>query len=180
VSRAPSTRTAPPRRAAALRRARPARRAPPRPLDDTDRRIVVALSRDGRRPYRDIARELGISEGTVRVRMTRLLDQGLLRVTVVGSPLALGIEVVAVVLINVKPGQVDATARALGACRNVRFVGLSFGAADIIIQTLHPSVDDLHEFMTARLPALAPAITRTETFQLAAVRKSSWTWEEWF
>jgi Lrp/AsnC family transcriptional regulator for asnA, asnC and gidA len=80
------------RRAVLRAKAHPARQAPPRPLDDADRRIVVALSRDGRRPYRDIARELGISEGTVRARMTRLLDEGLMRVTVVGSPLALGIE----------------------------------------------------------------------------------------
>ncbi len=161
-------------------KARATRKAPPGPLDETDRRIVVALSRDGRRPYRDIARELGISEGTVRVRMARLFDEGLMRVTVVGSPLALGVEVVAVVLIRVKPGHIDATARILGTCRNVRFVGLSFGAADIIIQTLHPSMDDLHDFVSERLPGLAPAITQTETFQLAAVRKSSWTWEEWF
>jgi hypothetical protein len=80
------------------------------------------------------------------------------------------------VLIRVKPRHIDTTAKLLGTCRNVRFVG----AADIIIQTLHPSMDDLHAFVSELLPKLAPAITKAETFQLAAVRKSSWTWKEWF
>lgn len=152
----------------------------PEGLDRTDRRIVSALARDGRRPYRDIARELGVSEGTVRARMARLQEEGLIRVTAVGSPLALGVNVVALSLIRVKPGHVSEAAKTLSGYKNVRFVATSFGSADIIIQTLHPDMRDLQRFIGDEVPRAVPAVTNTETFQFAEVQKSTWTWGDWF
>ena len=58
-----------------------------------------------------------------------------MRVTLVGSPLALGVGVVVMILLRVKPGFVRETAEALGRFPTVRFVGFSFGSADIIVQS---------------------------------------------
>jgi Lrp/AsnC family transcriptional regulator for asnA, asnC and gidA len=149
-------------------------------LDHTDRAIIAALARDGRMSFRNIARQLDISEGTVRTRMTRLQDENLIRVTLVGSPVALGGGVSAMVLLRVKPGHVRETAEILGNLKNVRFVGLSFGPADIILQSLHKDVGDLHRFVSELIPEVAPAVTSTDTFQIADVTKSSWTWGDWF
>jgi Lrp/AsnC family transcriptional regulator for asnA, asnC and gidA len=149
-------------------------------LDRLDRRIIAALARDGRSAYREIARALGVSEGTIRARVAKLLDDGLIRITVVGSPLALGVNISAVVLIRVKPGCVQETAEILARYPNVRFVGTSFGSADIVIQTLHGNPRDLHRFVSQVLPEAAPAVTSTETFQLADVLKSAWTWGDWY
>ena len=150
------------------------------PLDRIDRHLIAALARDGRRSYREIARALDVSEGTVRARLGRLLDEELVRVTVVGSPLALGVGVVVVILLRVKPGFVRQTAEALERIPTVRFVGLSFGSADIIVQSLHKDIQDLHRFVSEVIPKAAPAVTSTETFQIAEVLKSSWTWGDWF
>ena len=150
------------------------------PLDRLDRKIIATLARDGRMPYREIARALGVSEGTIRARVGRLQDRQLVRVTVVGSPLALGVNVDAIILIKVKPGTLRETARIASGFPNVRFVGTSFGSADLIIQTLHNDVRELHEFVSETLPGAAPGLVATETFQLAEVLKSSWTWGDWF
>ena len=151
------------------------------PLEPLDRKILAALSHDGRRAYRDIARELDVSEGTVRQRLGRLIDRGLIRVSAVGSPLKLGFEAVALVMVQAKPGFVDEIARRLADMPNVRFVGTSFGSADIIIQTIHPTTQDLHAFVSNELPAIIDgAVIRTETFQLTNVLKSSWTWDDWW
>ncbi|CAH1651442.1 MAG: Lrp/AsnC family transcriptional regulator [Chelatococcus sp.] len=152
----------------------------PGPLDKLDRRIVAALARDGRRTFRDIARELDISEGTVRFRVTRLQEEGLIRVTAVGSPLALGVEVYAMILIRVKPGHVKEAGTILSSYPNVRFVGSAFGSVDLFIQTLHRDTRDLHRFVSEELPQRIPAITSIETCQLAEVLKSTWTWGDWF
>ena len=149
-------------------------------LDTLDQQIIVALEDDGRRPYRDIARDLDVAEATVRARVGRLVESGLIRITAVGDPLRLGVNVVAISLIRVKPGCVQDVAETLKGYPNVRFVGTSFGAADIIIQTLHADVKALHRFVSQDLPRAAPDITRTETFQLAEVLKSSWEWKAWF
>ena len=149
-------------------------------LDDLDQKIIVALETDGRRPFREIARDLGIAEATVRARVNRLITDGLIHITAVGDPLKLGVNVMSVILIKVKPGTVKETAEKIARYSNVRFVGTSFGAADIIIQTLHPSIEALHRFVTEELPGAAAQIVSTETFQLVDRVKSSWHWQAWF
>src|SRR5690606_14164839 len=53
-------------------------------IDDLDKSIIVALEVDGRRPYRDIARDLDVAEATVRSRVNRLSESGLIKITAVG------------------------------------------------------------------------------------------------
>lgn len=50
-----------------------------RDLDDTDLEILGMLVEDGRRPYREIAEEVGLSAPAVSDRVTRLRDQGVIR-----------------------------------------------------------------------------------------------------
>ena len=149
-------------------------------IDDLDKRIIVALEADGRRPYRDIARDLGIAEATVRARVGRLTEAGLIRITAVGDPLSLGVSTAAITLIRTRPGTVHQVAETLAQLPNVRFVGVSLGSADVVIQTLHRDIRALHDFVSVRLPQLAPDIVSTETLQLADVLKSSWEWRAWF
>jgi Lrp/AsnC family leucine-responsive transcriptional regulator len=50
-----------------------------KPLDATDRRLVVALSRDGRRAAADLAKELGLSRQAVTDRIRDLERRGVIR-----------------------------------------------------------------------------------------------------
>ena len=50
-----------------------------RPLDATDRRLVVALSRDGRRAAADLAKEFGLSRQAVTDRIRDLERRGVIR-----------------------------------------------------------------------------------------------------
>jgi Lrp/AsnC family leucine-responsive transcriptional regulator len=50
-----------------------------RPLDAMDRRLVVALSRDGRRAAADLAKELGLSRQAVTDRIRDLERRGVIR-----------------------------------------------------------------------------------------------------
>ncbi|MFB6157595.1 MAG: Lrp/AsnC family transcriptional regulator [Haloferacaceae archaeon] len=47
-------------------------------MDELDRRILAILRRDARTPYTEIAEEVGTSEGTVRNRVERMLDEGVI------------------------------------------------------------------------------------------------------
>ena len=44
-------------------------------MDDLDRQILDILRRDARTPYTEIADEIGTSEGTVRNRVERMMDE---------------------------------------------------------------------------------------------------------
>ncbi|MFB6118658.1 Lrp/AsnC family transcriptional regulator [Halosegnis sp.] len=45
-------------------------------MDDLDHRILNILRRDARTPYTEIAEEVGTSEGTIRNRVERMLEDG--------------------------------------------------------------------------------------------------------
>jgi DNA-binding Lrp family transcriptional regulator len=47
-------------------------------LDDTDRRLIALLRRDGRAPIAALAKSLGVARATVQSRLTRLIESGAL------------------------------------------------------------------------------------------------------
>ena len=47
-------------------------------MDDLDREIISILRRDARTPFTEIADRVGTSEGTVRNRVDRLTDEGVI------------------------------------------------------------------------------------------------------
>ena len=72
------------------------RRAGPEPatLDEVDRRLVLALSRDGRRSAAALAKELGLSRQAVTERIRDLERRRIIRgYRADVDPLALGLEV---------------------------------------------------------------------------------------
>src|SRR5450759_4038277 len=60
-------------------------------LDKTDIAIIGHLQVDGRRAYTTIAKDLGISEASVRQRVARLLRTNVIQIVAVSSPLDLGL-----------------------------------------------------------------------------------------
>ena len=51
-----------------------------------DKRIIEHLQADGRRPFTQIAADLGVSEAAVRARTNRLIERGYLQVVGVTDP----------------------------------------------------------------------------------------------
>ena len=71
-------------------------------VDAIDRTIVELLMEDGRMASADIARRIGdILERSVRYRLGRLVNFGVIRVSAVANPKMLGYPVLADVLIKV-------------------------------------------------------------------------------
>src|SRR5258708_36603403 len=66
-------------------------------FDDVDRRLVLALQRDGRSSYARLADEVGMSQAAVRSRVQRLLDTGAVQIAAVADPFAFGFAVAAMV-----------------------------------------------------------------------------------
>lgn len=48
-------------------------------LDELDVKIIEAMRADARRSYQSIGKELGVSESTVRKRVKRLVESGVIR-----------------------------------------------------------------------------------------------------
>jgi DNA-binding Lrp family transcriptional regulator len=48
-------------------------------IDNLDDRIIEILKKDSRHPFVEIANELGVSEGTIRSRVKKLLEDGIIQ-----------------------------------------------------------------------------------------------------
>ena len=79
------------------------------PSDDLNRRIIRLLQEDGRAAYDEIGQKLGVSGGTIRNRVTRMRDAGMLRIVAVVDPVAVDYESDAMLGIKAAPGVAPAT-----------------------------------------------------------------------
>ncbi|MET0144212.1 MAG: AsnC family transcriptional regulator [Ilumatobacteraceae bacterium] len=64
--------------------------AAPMLLDDVDRQLIVALTHDARQSLRQIGRSLDVSEHTIRVRLRRLEEGGLVKICAQINPVTTG------------------------------------------------------------------------------------------
>ena len=144
-------------------------------LDELDSGIVRALQEDGRRPYRQIARALGVSEGTVRGRARRLMASGALRVIAVADPFQLGYRVLAFVLLRVTPGEQARVIETLGSWDEVTYVSACAGRIDVYIQVVCRDADHLWDLLSARIPGIG-GVLETETFMELKMHKMSYVY----
>ena len=142
-------------------------------LDETDRAIIGLLQHDGRLPYREIARQLGIAEGTVRLRANRLTRSGALTVVAIADPFRLGYRVLAFSLLNVLPDRQQAVIDALVSWDEVTYISSCTGRADLYAQLVCRDHDHLWELLYERMPEVG-GITASETFMELKMHKVSY------
>ena len=145
-------------------------------LDETDRQIITLLQERGRRTNADIARHIGVSESTVKNRIDRLVDNGMLKVLAVLNPVAMGYGVDILVGIRVLPGQVQKVGDKLKAMNEVVYLGYVAGRYDIIVEVLLHSQKDLFHFLTTVLGGIK-GIMQTETFSVLQTEKINYEWK---
>lgn len=147
-----------------------------RRADSIDRAIVDLLIQDGRMSCTAIARRIGhVSERSVRYRIDRMVKQGLIRVSAVVSPKAVGFPVTADVFIEVEPGRIMDVARKLIEFETVSYVACSTGETDVSIQIVARNNDELYDFVT-RVIAQVPGVRKTTTVLLPVVLKDVYQW----
>jgi Lrp/AsnC family transcriptional regulator for asnA, asnC and gidA len=144
-------------------------------IDALDRKIISLLQPDGRRPFSDIAAELGVSEGTIRQRFQRLVSSGVLQIVGVADPFKVGFHCMAMIGVNVAidGGRgIDDVAADIAAFPEVSYVVMSTGDFDLLVEVILETNEDLVGFLADQLHRV-DGITRTETFMLLRVYKMS-------
>lgn len=130
--------------------------------DAVDQHILSILEENGRATNREIAESVGVSEGTVRNRIERLIRDDILRIVGVTNPARLGLNTAAVISISAELARITDIAERIAAADGVVYVGYTTGNADIIALAFFPSNDELTDFMTQTLAAI-PGILKAET-----------------
>ena len=120
-------------------------------LDDTDQGIIDLLRDDGRMAYRAIARELEITEATVRARVRRLEESDTMRVVAVTDIEAAGFGMLLAIGVQVENRDPEAVARDLAAIAEVFSVNVVVGTHDIEILVVAPDSAGLNDLLSETL-----------------------------
>ena len=147
-----------------------------RSIDNLDREIIAILQRDGRTTNTGMAHQLGVTEGTIRRRTDRLINEGVIKIAAVTDPFKVGIGIVALIHLDVELPYLEEVAEKLVEMRCVRVVAYATGVHDIFVEALFPSQHDLLEFLKDELPRI-PGIRKTETSIVLRILKRSYEWE---
>ncbi len=134
-----------------------ARAAPPAliELDNTDNAIIELLRADGRLPYRAIARELGLTESTVRARVRRLEESDTMRVVAVTDIEAAGFTMLLAIGVQVENRSPEQVAREMATIPEVFSVNVVVGAHDVEILVVAEDQAALTQLITGRLAEVA-------------------------
>ena len=133
----------------------------PRTLSETDRRIVQALSLDGRAPLQAIADRLGISETQVRNRVNEMVADGVMNVMAIVNPMSLAYGTVAWAALSIAGGhKVAEVAARLADMGRITYVAITAGRYDILAEVACTSEAELLAVMdddVRQLPGVATA-----------------------
>lgn len=135
-------------------------------IDKTDTAIISQLQEDGRKSFTDIANQLGIAKNTVRNRVTRLQEAGVLNIIGWVDPRAVGYNAPALIQIAIEPPSlIEEAAEKLAEIREVRFVAMMTGEYPIMIDARCRDREHLTELITKTIYQVPGVIsTRTNTY----------------
>ncbi len=135
-------------------------------IDDLDRIIILALQEDARRPYKDLAKRFKVSEGTIKNRVTRLIDRGILILEARVNPFVLGNRVTAIVGVNLKERNHENIMKEIEKIEGVTSVWNATGRFDIFFEIMVDSLNVLNDVLFRKNLHEIGGITYTETFVL--------------
>lgn len=145
-------------------------------LDDLDFALIALLQRDGRMPLTELGSRLGVSHGTIRNRLDRLVGEQVIRITAVVDPAKVGFPTQ--VLLGMTGGlkEMPETERQLTQFEETSYVATTSGRLDFIVAAAFPSDAELREFLTRGLSKV-DGIRATETFHILSLAKRAWQWQ---
>ena len=114
----------------------------PGPIDDTSKRIIEQLQADGRRPYGEIGKAVGLSEAAVRQRVQKLTETGVMQIVAVTDPMQLGFHRQAMIGIRVS-GDARRVAEAVAEIEAIDYVVITVGAFDVLAEVVCEDDEDL-------------------------------------
>ncbi|MBR8658948.1 Lrp/AsnC family transcriptional regulator [Brevibacillus sp. NL20B1] len=140
-------------------------------LDDLDYAIARRLQDNARLPFTQIAKELGVTEKTVRIRVQQMQDEGVLSLVGIVNPVKAGITVQSLIQVAVEAGKLDDVVAKLQDIYEVRLVVLTTGDYQLMIQVLNRDYEELSQFLMNKLNKIE-GITKVNVVNELKVLKS--------
>ena len=144
-------------------------------LDRVDCQLIRLLQKDGRMPNNAIAQELGISEFTVRRRLKRILDNGIIKIVAVANPMDLGFEIAGNLKIRIDLKKADEVLDKLKKLDALIWVALTTGGTDIDVDFVVRSLKEFQELVFKKISKI-DGVLSTEASLMVDLVKDEHDW----
>jgi Lrp/AsnC family transcriptional regulator, regulator for asnA, asnC and gidA len=142
-------------------------------LDPIDCRMIGLLQKDGRMSNTAMGHVLGISEYTVRKRLKRILDSGIIRITAVGSPLDLGFEISGNLKIRIDLKKTGEVVRELMKIDELIWIALTTGGTDIDVDFAVRSMKELQELIFNKISHVDGVLSTETSLMVELIKEKS-------
>jgi Lrp/AsnC family transcriptional regulator for asnA, asnC and gidA len=121
-------------------------------LDQLDLRILRSLNQNGRKPYKKIAEELDVSDATIRKRVKRMLEDGVIKkfMTLIDYRL-MGKVVKAFIGLKISPIYIQTVVEKLEYLADVHVLYRTTGTSDLFLEVIFSNLEELNAFLADEL-----------------------------
>ncbi len=144
-------------------------------LDQIDCQMIELLQRDGRISNTDIAKEIGLSEATVRTRLNRLINEEFIQIVAVSNPIKLGFKIVGNIRIHVEIKKMDRIIRELKKLKPLWFIVQTTGGTGIDTEFVVKSLDELNKLIFEKINKI-DGVIKTDTSLFLNYIKRQYDW----
>lgn len=137
--------------------------------------MIELLQMDGRISNTEIAKQIGISEATVRTRLNRLINEQYIQIVAVSNPIKLGFEIVGTIRIHVDIKKMDRITEELDRLKPLWFIVHTTGGGDIVTEFVVKSLDELNALIFEQINKI-DGVQRTETSLFLKYAKRRYDW----
>ena len=131
--------------------------------DHIDRAIIKALQKNGRESYKNIAKDLDVSDGTVRLRVEKMIKSGYLKVSASVDPLYFENCIMAQIGINLESPANRDVMEQIATFKGVQSENNVTGRYDIVIEVFMDSRSELRRFLLEDL-SMVKGVSGSESF----------------
>jgi len=146
-------------------------------IDETDRAIISRLQYNGREPYTQIAEGLNITEGSVRRRVKKLVNDGMMQIVAIVAPHNLGYTEAAMIGISVKTNLLSVVADEIAKLPEVSYLFQAAGEFDLFAEVFCRDREHFVSFLNDKLQQI-PGVESTQSFMILKPYKLSYRWGE--
>ena len=140
-----------------------------------DLKIVKCLTEDARSTYKKIAEETGVSEATVKNRIDKLMEEGIIKkFTVIMDYHKLGRAIKAFIGLKIQPAKLQEIVEDIQKNPDVHVLYRTSGDVDLLIEVIFEQMEDLNKFLEKEL-ALDGILGTVVTIVIGPYKRCPWT-----
>ena len=131
-------------------------------LDNIDKKIIQLMGADARMSNHQMAAVIGVSEGTVRNRVKKLIDNEVIKISVINNINRIENPSLAFVGLDVEAREKDKIALALSKMPEVRFISSLIGRHDLMVFILADDAAELSKVLYQKIASI-PGVRNSES-----------------